>query len=354
MPPSHPLSNPTLEDAWRRFGEYDKNASLAQKSFLSRRQMITVLGLVSTTLAVVHQVLKTSLPPALEPGLQVLGWLIILTPITISILTAIDVKFNKGLAWIVLRSSAEALKKEIYLYRLRVGAYATSDKSHEDSRELKLAQRIRTIGQRIMETQVNQSAIQAYTGSLPPYAPDGDDGFSDMGWAEYLSWRLEDQLNYYCKKARRLDQQQNQLQLAIAILGGLGTFLAAVNLQIWVAVSGALSAALISTLEFQRIETTLVSCNQAANDLYSIRAWWRALSPDSQLNHQNLERLVSLTENVIQAENAGWVQEMRDALSDMYGEDEGLFRGGYANVHCEQFNPCSTSLKADEIRCFIS
>jgi hypothetical protein len=79
---------------------------------------------------------------------------------------------------------------------------------------------------------------------------------------------------------------------------------------------------LISVLEFQRIETTLVSCNQASNDLYSIRTWWRALTPEAQMDPHNLCTLVQLTENVIQAENAGWVQEMRDALSDMYGEGE--------------------------------
>ncbi|MFZ4667600.1 MAG: hypothetical protein ACOYME_14335, partial [Prochlorotrichaceae cyanobacterium] len=56
--------------------------------------------------------------------------------------------------------------------------------------------------------------------------------------------------------------------------------------------------------------------------LYSIRAWWRALPSHAQADQANLETLVQLTENVIQAENAGWVQEMRDALSDMYGDKD--------------------------------
>ena len=141
-------------------------------------------------------------------------------------------------------------------------------------------------------------------------------------WQDYVAWRLEDQFNYYRKKTVRLHQEQTRLQWLITIAGGLGTLLAAINQQIWVAVSSAVSAALISRLEFQQIETTLVGCNQAANDLYSIRAWWRALPVGEQENPQNLEQLVKLTENVIQSENAGWVQEMRDALSDMYGETE--------------------------------
>jgi SMODS and SLOG-associating 2TM effector domain 1/Protein of unknown function (DUF4231) len=311
--------SPTLEDAWFKFGEYDHNASLAQKRFLRRRQLITTLGVVATTLAVTYQILDTT-PQFPELLSMILRVAIILAPISISILSTIDTKFNLGLSWIVLRSSAEALKKEIYLYRAKVSPYHSTPEDHE-SRDLKLAQRVKSIGQRIMETQVNQSGLEIYKGDLPPYAPEGDDGFSDIGWREYVLWRLEDQFNYYRKKSVRLHGEQTRLQWCITTIGGLGTFLAAINREIWVAVTSAISAALISLLEFQRIETTLVSCNQASNDLYNIRTWWRALPPEAQDDPHNLETLVKLTENVIQAENAGWVQEMRDALSDMYGEE---------------------------------
>ena len=315
--------NPTLEDAWFKFGEYDKNATLAQNRFLTRRLLITSLGVIATTLAVVHTLCKqiADNPDSafFKAILEILNILIILAPISISILAAVDTKLNQGLAWVVLRSSAEALKKEIYLYRTKVKPYHPQS---EESRDIKLAQRVKTIGQRIMETQVNQSGLEIYRGTLPPYAAAGDDGFSDMRWQEYLQWRLEDQFNYYRKKSVSLSRQQIRLQWYITIIGGVGTLLAAIRLEIWVAVSSAVSAALISTLEFQRIETTLVSCNQAANDLYSIRTWWRALSPAAQAEPKNLETFVNLTENVIQAENAGWVQEMRDALSDMYGDQE--------------------------------
>lgn len=326
--------SPTLEDAWFKFGEYDHNASLAQKRFLRRRELITSLGVVATALAVIHQILdaKTGFPELLTNGLRVL---IILAPISISILSAIDTKFNLGLSWIVLRSSAEALKKEIYLYRAKVNPYDGSSPDNE-SRDLKLAQRVKSIGQRIMETQVNQSGLEIYKGSLPPYAPEGDDGFCDIGWQEYMVWRLEDQFNYYRKKSVRLHGEQTRLQWCITTIGGVGTFLAAIKFEIWVAVTSAVSATLISLLEFQRVETTLVSCNQASNDLYNIRTWWRALSPEAQADPHNLETLVKLTENVIQAENAGWVQEMRDALSDMYGEEASAEEGATEETAAEQ------------------
>ena len=90
-----PTHSPTLQDAWFKFGEYDKNATLAQKRFVYRHQLINTLGVGSTVLVVVHSLLPQSHPIA-----EVLAWLIIVIPISISVLTAIDVKFNLGLAWI--------------------------------------------------------------------------------------------------------------------------------------------------------------------------------------------------------------------------------------------------------------
>jgi hypothetical protein len=246
---------------------------------------------------------------------------ILLMPIAITILATADVKFNMGLAWIMLRSSAESLKKEIYFYRMQIGAY-TPEQTQEDSRDVKLARRMRIIGQRLMETPVNQTGLVPYHGDLPPYAALEDDGFSDMTPTDYLAWRLGDQSNYYGKKATRLSQQLTRFQWSIYIFGGAGTFLAAIDQELWVAVTSSLAAAMTSLLEFQRVEPTLISCNQAASDLYNVRAWWRALPVTAQQQQANIEVLVENTENIIQAENAGWVQEMRDALAEVYGDQE--------------------------------
>ena len=47
-----PTHSPTLQDAWFKFGEYDKNATLAQKRFVYRHQLINILGVGSTVLVV--------------------------------------------------------------------------------------------------------------------------------------------------------------------------------------------------------------------------------------------------------------------------------------------------------------
>jgi hypothetical protein len=179
-----------------------------------------------------------------------------------------------------------------------------------------------------MKTQVNQTGIVPYADRLPPLygAAAGDDGFSDLDPKGYLKWRLEDQLNWYQGKAIGLDRQTQRLLWWIYILGGVGTFLAAVGLEIWIAVTTAIVAALTAFLELMRLETTRTAYNQAAEDLDSVRAWWHALPDDDkkadETGQANFEKLVKYTETVIESEHAGWVQEMRDALAELYKETD--------------------------------
>jgi hypothetical protein len=323
--------DPTLEDAWRRFAVYDQNAIPAQKRFLRLRKWILALGVVATVLALVHSTLEPIEIPGVVQVNFYLNFLVIATPILVSLLLAGSVKFERGVSWVLLRNSAEAIKKEIYRYRARVEIYSQKKQEKKDeieeSREVKLARKVKRVGERLMKTQVNRSGLTPYEGTLPPQygASSDDDGFSDLEPEKYLAWRLEDQLNWYQKKALVLDKQLQRLQWLIYILGGVGTFLAAVGLEIWIAVTIALVGALTTFLEFKRVETTLTAYNQAATDLDSIRTWWRALPDEDkkgEKKQENFEKLVKNTEAVIQSEHAGWVQEMRDALAELYGEAE--------------------------------
>jgi hypothetical protein len=322
--------DPTLEDAWRRFATYDQNAIIAQKRFFRLRKWILALGVVATILALVHSTLEPIEIPWVVQVNFYLNFLVIATPILVSLLLAGSVKFERGVSWVLLRNSAEAIKKEIYRYRARVEIYSQKKQEKKEEiepPEVKLARKVKRVGERLMKTQVNRSGLTPYEGKLPPQygAARDDDGFSDLEPEKYLAWRLEDQLNWYQKKALVLDKQLQRLQWLIYILGGVGTFLAAVGLEIWIAVTIALVGALTTFLEFKRVETTLTAYNQAATDLDSIHTWWHALPDEDKKDEkkqENFEKLVKNTEAVIQSEHAGWVQEMRDALAELYEEAE--------------------------------
>jgi len=320
-----------LEDAWFRFAKYDKNSGITQKRFVQQRKLILGLGVTATILAVLYSVLdrhlaSQALPlPAWINQKQVLEefhWLVIAVPIIVTGLAAYSVKFNMGIGWLMLRSSAEEIKKEIFRYRMQVEEYSPAKTTPVETRDVVLARKMKMISKRLMQTSVNQMDLQAYQGNLPPLdaTAAGDDGFSDLEPEQYLRWRVEDQFNYYQRKAALLGKELRQFQAIIILLSSVGALLAAVKLEIWLTVSSALAVSFTGFLEFTRVETRVVSCNMTAADLYDIRVWWHSLPIATKNQQKNVETLVSSTEVILQTDNQGWLQEMREALSEIYGE----------------------------------
>lgn len=315
--------DPALEDAWKRFADYDHNAKIAQKRSLGLQKWILGLGVAATFLAVSHSILKPVETPWIAQANGYLRYLVILMPIVVSILQAGAAKFKGGANYILLRGSAEALKRQIYRYRAQVGIYSPEETKTEP-REVKLARKVKTVGGQLMKTEANQGSLKPYQGQLPPHyeGPEDDDGFSDLDAEEYLTWRLEDQLKWYRSRTERFDKQLRRFHWLILSFGGVGTFLAAIGLEIWIAVTVALAGALSSFLELKQVEATLLAYNQATTDLGGIRIWWHALPREDRTKQENKEKLVMNTETVLQTELAGWVQEMRDALAELYEEAE--------------------------------
>ncbi len=328
-PTYSPGPNPTLKRAWERQRTYSKNAIAAQKRFFLLRIGILVLSVLATLLAVLHSELVDVLGDS-HQTVKVIHYVLLLVPIALSVLLAGAVKFDKGGNWILLRGSAEAIKREIYCYRAQVGEY-----SDNTSRDAKLARKVKVISQRLKGTTVHHTSFSPYEGEVSRRKRSSlskdkkrqeaqqhhqDDKFSDLTPENYLVWRVEDQFKWYRKRTRKLDIQLHGYQWGVYILGGVGSFLVALGQDTSVAVTTALAAAFSSFLELKRVETTLIAYNQAADDLYDISTWWHGLSGQEKL--EKFELLVISTERTIQSENVGWVQEMNDALAELYGETE--------------------------------
>jgi hypothetical protein len=105
--------------------------------------------------------------------------------------------------------------------------------------------------------------------------------------------------------------------VSIYIVGGAGTFLAAIKLDIWVALTTAAVTALTTKLQGDQVEATLVQYNQARAGLKNIEAWWKALSPWEKGRRNNIDLLVDQTEKALESETAGWVQQMQSALDKL-------------------------------------
>lgn len=316
-----------LMQAWETFADYDLNANLQQKRFDRIQLAIIVLGVFGIALVVIQQVYgprdaenKDLLPVTDLLVKEFIGWwvvyhLLIIMPILLTVLVTATSRFKQGSKWLLLRAGAEAIKREIYRYRTRAMYY-------KNGAEQQLAQRIEAITQRTMRTEVNLSALQPYNkeAGFPPYmfaAKGGDDGFSSLTPDRYVEVRLGDQLNFFKKRAVKLDNQLNMLYWLTFIIGGVGTYLAAVGMQAWIALTTSLVAAIGTYLGYRQTENTLTKYNQAATNLSNVRAWWDALPAHAQANQVNIDSLVEHTEQVLQFELDGWIQQMQNALAEL-------------------------------------
>jgi hypothetical protein len=319
----------TLRTAWEQFALYDYNAGLHQTGFKRLLLAILMLGVAGTVLALTQKqlVLWTggtgrwgSLAASLRP-------FIVLIPITTSVLLAANNRFQARKKWILLRGGAEALKREIYRYRTRTGSYNNQQTAASSvSREVTLARQVVAINRSLSRTEVKSSALRPYQGTIPPEmfgATKSDDGFSQLTPERYLLIRLGDQINYYETKTNTLERRLKRLQWTIYITGGVGTFLAAMGAELWIALTTALATALAAYLSQNQIEDTLMSYNQALSDLHNVRSWWTSLTDAERRDQSNIDNLVEQTEKILEGESVGWVQKMQNPLAEERKTDGG-------------------------------
>lgn len=342
----------TLRMAWEQFAIYDINANRQRDQFQITQRWILVLGVLGTTFAVTKTTMANGWFVAVTVWvLSVLNYLpfidmtpeeiqqfansffdmadgsmhaiIVVIPILTGLLVAGVNRFSPGNKWILLRSSAENIKRHIYRYRTRATIYSDKETA-KTSREAKLSNNIQGIRSHLAQTETNLSALRPYHGPIPPKygAADGDDGFSFLTPEKYVAFRLDDQLVYYKKQTVKLEKKHQLFQWLVLIMGGFGTLLAAFNLDIWIAVTTALITAFTTYIEYSQVESKLIKFNQAATDLANVRGWWMALSSEEQANQKNIDMLVGHTERFLEVEFSGWMQEMQEALEELRAAQE--------------------------------
>ena len=317
--------DPTLEMAWESFALYDSNAVRQQKSFKKLQNLIITLGVFATALVVTQTQLDLwgiiSENSILDQSFRTI---IIIVPITISVLVAAANRFKADSKWVLLRASAEAIKREIFRYRILVNI-EKNEQNDKPSCEARLVEKLKIIRQKLMQTEVNLDAFDPYEGPIPPKmygAAAEDDGFSPLTPEDYINIRLGDQLSYYQHKTNDLKKELIRWQWLIYIFGGIGTLLAALGWELWIALTTALVGAFMTVVQYKQIENSLIQYNQTAADLANLKLWWTALSDEDKDKSENKIKLVENTEKILEKELTGWIQTMEDALSELRASRE--------------------------------
>lgn len=317
-------SDNVLQQAWETFANYDLNAERHQRRFGLLQRLIIGLGVLGTALVVVQQVWAPRNAETNEVQNTGVWWfvsrLLIVVPILLTVLVSAVSRFKHGTKALLLRAGAEAIKKEIYCYRTRALNYAANAAQE-------LAKRVEEVTRRTMRTEVNLSAMAVYNkaAGFPPRmdaAAGGDDGFSILTPDRYVAVRLGDQLRYFQSRTVFFEKQIRLFSWLTFFIGGLGTYLAATNMQAWVALTTSVVAAFGTYLGYRQTESSLMKYNQAATDLTNVKSWWEALSAEEQSDAANINSLVEHTERVLQTELEGWVQNMQNALADLRKEQD--------------------------------
>jgi len=153
------------------------------------------------------------------------------------------------------------------------------------------------------------------------YGAEGnDDGYSKLTPDRYIAIRIGDQLAYFQDRTNELSSELTRYYSLIFVAGGLGTLLAALGVEPFVALTVALAAAFASYLEYRQTEYTLVKYNQTLSNLNNVKNIWTAFSEDKR--KENFDELVNTTEQILETENTGWVQQMQDALAALRTKQE--------------------------------
>ena len=107
------------------------------------------------------------------------------------------------------------------------------------------------------------------------------------------------------------------MHTAILIFGAVGTFLAAIGVPIWVALTTTVATVLTTKLEIDQVENSLVQYNVALTSLRNVASWWSSLSPWERSRRRNIDVLVDQSEKILEGEMAGWVQQMQSTLEKL-------------------------------------
>jgi hypothetical protein len=270
-----PWAEDVLNQAWERFATFDKNAGRHQKEFHALTTRILTLGFLTTMMAILLTWVTTSGPTLEGNALQILRWTVIALPILTSIAISIFNRRKSDNKWLLLRGGAESLKRKIYAYRALA--------PYEPRQQLvELEQEVENVSQRLMRTEVNESALVGYEGPIPPKmygAAETDDGLSPLEPDRYIEIRIGDQVSFYESRTNQKEVTLRFYQLAILVIGGLGTFLAAIGGELWVPLTTAAVTAITTYLLSEQYQETIVRYNQNKTDLQNVEIWWRALSP---------------------------------------------------------------------------
>ncbi len=312
---------PILEVAWSKFAQLDAASVKRSQSFMKLRQWIAVFGVLATLFAIFTAIYPENFPEIFGLVLRVL---LILAPITASVLAAYTNKFYSSGDWLIARAGAEETLKDIYVYRTIL--------QNDPSRRIWLEERTGEIQRSVYRGMNGELVMEPYKGPLPPPPrfdpkyPNCDPGFNDLTGEEYFNYRLQNELNWHIKKINQLQKQRVRLQVLILGSGAAGAFIAALgavdnSISIWVALTASLTTTFLGWEQLKNLDVVVRNYSKVILELNIISDHWKNLEGEERTQTE-FYKMVEATEDILWSRNVEYIKAMQEALKESNLEKE--------------------------------
>jgi hypothetical protein len=348
---THPPEENLLRNAWQKFAIYDQNSKRHRVQWHRLKKVPLYLGVLSTLMVLIYSAsgdipsvtggssndiwmtLYKNFMTWLASIQAIPGWnlffrfTIILLPIAVSIFIGIETRLKPGSKYILLRGAAEAVKRGIYSYRVLKDTDVNEKEFILPHDEKSLNEHLEKVSKLLLESDVKESALAPYGGQIPPemYAAADDDGLGTLPPEKYLEVRIVDQIQFYTTRTNQYEKQIRALRIWIFVLGGAGTFLAAIGAQYWLPLTAAVVSAATAYLEYQQLEQILTKYNLTRASLENTKSKWFSL--DVKDRPAYVSTMVRDVEAILESENQGWVQYVNQVQQGQKSENQNALEG---------------------------
>ncbi|MEP7288127.1 MAG: DUF4231 domain-containing protein [Chloroflexota bacterium] len=304
-------SDQALLAAWRRFLDYDSASVIQKLNHNSTRRTIIILGFAASTLAVISTFVRNPVDPSIVTVANILRVVLILIPAIMAGLMTYAVTFSPSLSWLAYRIGAELVRRDIYMYRMQAGEYATLSPVDQQTT---LLQHLQDADKRVHRIGVPDPYIQATIMDVPKIIlgktnDPNDDGFSSLSVDQYIAYRVYKQKDWYLVKSRDDYDKMRRWRIGVIVATGMSAVVAALGWEVWVAVTTAFSVALATYMDLKMFGRNYPIYHPIANLLEIELDAWSILPPEDQANPAKSSMFVKRVEDLFQSERDQWTEQ---------------------------------------------
>ena len=299
---------PILESAWKKFAEFDAVSFERTGTYTRLRQWIAVFGVLATLFAIVSSNYSELFSPLIN---YILHFLLIVSPIVASGVAAFtNNNFSSG-DWLILRAGAEEVLKNIYFYRTIL--------QKNKNRDHWLEEKLNEVQRSVFRGMNGEFILKPFKGELPPsprFGYEGSDpGFNDLTGEDYFKYRLENELNWHIKKINQKQKERLRLKTLIIISGAAGAVLAALNFNIWVALTASITTTMLGWQELKNLDLVVRNYSKVILELGIIADHWKNIAQPKKTQSE-FYKMVNFTEDLLWSRNVEYIKAMQEALKE--------------------------------------